>query len=96
MENLKNNKILAFNVFDKIQAYFLSHNYIKFKGFPMLGIYHSSARNSCLINEIREYEQKYEKEQSFIISIYNDNPNTESNNFSNLINIYKYMFILFV
>ena len=83
MQNLENNKKLDFNFFDRIQAYLLSDNYIKYKGFPMLGIYHSSTSNSCLINEIREYERKYEKEQTFIISIYNDNPNTESNNLSN-------------
>ena len=80
---LEENKKSAFNFFDKIKTYFLSDNYIKYKGFPIIGIYYSSTNKSCLIKDIREYERENEKVQSFIISIYNDNQNLEYNNFSN-------------
>ena len=83
IKNFENNQKSEFNYFDKIEAYLLSENYIKYKGFPIIGIFHSSKNKSSLINDFREYERENEKVKSFIISIYHERRVEEYNNLSN-------------
>ena len=63
-------------------TYSISKNYIKFKGKPILGIFHSSL-SSKLINYIRNYERKNEKYNIHIFSIFNGKKESEYLNLTN-------------
>ena len=54
---------------DSFRKYFTSKNYIKFRGKPILGIFHCSFTNQ-LIHYIRNYENKNENGSIYIISIF--------------------------
>ena len=62
--------------------YFISKNYIKFKGKPILGIIHCSFTNQ-LINYIRNYENKIGHESIYIISIFSGKSDFEYLNLTN-------------
>jgi len=68
--------------FDKIKKYFLSENYIKLKGKPIVGIF-NSIFSLDLINYIRTHESKDRKESIYIISISYGNPDLEISNKTN-------------
>ena len=69
------NKISIF--FDNFRKYFLSKNYIKFRGKPILGIFHCSFTRQ-LIEYIRYYEQSI-----YIISIFSGKTKFEYLNIAN-------------
>jgi len=63
-------------------TYSISKNYIKFKGKPILGIFHSSLSFE-LINYIRNYERKNNSYSIHIISIFNGNKESKYLNLTN-------------
>ena len=68
--------------FDKIKKYFLSENYIKLKGKPIVGIFNSNF-SLDLINHIRTQIAEDVKESIYIISISYGNPDGEISNITN-------------
>ena len=73
------NKKIIFNFFDQIKHYFLSDYYIKYKGKPVLGIFHSTNLTSNLIEVIRQYQIENNIKKFLVISIYNDKEKLDSN-----------------
>ena len=67
---------------DSFRKYFISKNYIKFKGKPFLGIIHCSFTNQ-IINYIRNYENKSGHESIYIISIFSGKTDFEYLNLTN-------------
>ena len=61
---------------EKIQNYFKSEIYIKFKGKPILGISNFPSIKSDFIRDIRKYENENNKVNSFILSITKSKQNT--------------------
>lgn len=80
--HLEYNKKTIFTFFDQIKHYFFSDCYIKYKGKPVLGIFHSTDFTSNLIEEIKQYQIENNIKKFFVISIYNDKENLVSNNLS--------------
>ena len=80
--HLEYNKKTIFTFFDQIKHYFFSDCYIKYKGEPVLGIFHSKNFTSNLIEEIKQYQIENNIKKFFVISIYNDKENLVSNNSS--------------
>lgn len=80
--HLEYNKKTIFTFFDQIKHYFFSDCYIKYKGKPVLGIFHSTDFTSNLIEEIKQYQIENNIKKFFVISIYNDKENLVSNNSS--------------
>ena len=80
--HLEYNKKTIFTFFDQIKHYFFSDCYIKYKGEPVLGIFHSKNFTSNLIEEIKQYQIENNIKKFFLISIYNDKENLVSNNSS--------------
>ena len=68
--------------FDNIKKYFLSENYIKLEGKPIVGIFNSNLSLN-LINHIRTKETEDGKESIYIISISYGNPDLEISNITN-------------
>ena len=60
---------------DNMQKYFISDNYIKYKGEPILGIFNSPLISRYLIKNIREYFLQKDSEKIFIIFISNKKQN---------------------
>ena len=75
IKNLKNDKENLFLYLDNIQKYFISNNYIKYKGEPILGIFNSPLISRYLIKNIREYFLQKDSEKIFIIYISNKKQN---------------------
>ena len=75
IKNLKNDKENYFLYLDNMQKYFISDNYIKYKGEPILGIFNSPLISRYLIKNIREYFLLKNSEKIFIIFISNKKQN---------------------
>lgn len=82
IQNSTYNKKNSHIFFNNIHNYFLSNNYYKLRGSPILGIFNSPL-TSEIINDIRKYEIDNRKECVHIISISNGNVQTGYSNFSN-------------
>ena len=73
------NQNILFNFFSYVKHFFLSVNYIKFKGKLILGIFHSTYFIPNLIEDIRQYGIKNGLQKFFIINFYNDNKGLVAN-----------------
>ena len=82
IKNLKNDKENFFLYLDNMQKYFISNNYIKYKGEPILGIFNSPLISRYLIKNIREYFLQKNSEKIFIIFISNKKQNMKYINFT--------------
>ena len=82
MKNLKKDKE-NLNIFlDNILNYFVSENYIKFKGEPILGIFNSTLICRYLIKKVRKHLLLNNSQKIFIISINDKNQSYIYNNFT--------------
>ena len=85
IKNLKNDKENLFLFLDIMKNYFISDNYIKYKGEPILGIFNSPLISKYLIKYIREYCLQNYSEKIFLIYINNKKQNMKHIN-STIIN----------
>ena len=69
-----------------IQKYLISKEYIKLKGYPILGFFQSSLFSSNIINFIRNFEIEVEKGKIYIISISKQIHNLNNSNIHKQIN----------
>ena len=71
-QNITNSDIIPYLFMYYINNFIRSNNYIKFKGNPIIGIFHSPYITSKFINDIRKNGYEYEKSKIFILYISNE------------------------
>ena len=81
-ENLKKDKVNLYILLDNILKFFISENYIKFRGEPILGIFNSSLICRYLIKKIRKHLLLNNSLTIFIISINDEKQGLIHNNFT--------------
>ena len=90
-EKCLNNDIIFKNedkniLINDIDKFFISENYIKLEGKPILGILYPFPLMSNFISYIREYEIEQKKQSIYIISISNGISNLDYSKISNMTN----------
>ena len=81
-KNLKKDKVNLYILLDNILKFFISENYIKFRGEPILGIFNSSLICRYLIKKIRKHLLLNNSLTIFIISINDEKQGLIHNNFT--------------
>ena len=81
-KNLKKDKVNLYILLDNILKFFISENYIKFRGEPILGIFNSSLFCRYLIKKIRKHLLLNNSLTIFIISINDEKQGLIHNNFT--------------
>jgi len=74
-QNIINNDIIPYIFMYYINNYIRSNNYIKFKGNPIIGIFHSPYITSKFINDIRKSGYEDEQSKFYILYISDDKQN---------------------
>jgi len=74
-KNIINNDIIPYIFMYYINNFIKSNNYIKFKGNPIIGIFHSPYITSKFINDIRKSGYEDEQRKIYILYISNDKQN---------------------
>lgn len=71
-QNITNNDIIPCLFMYYINNFIRSNNYIKFKGNPIIGIFHSQYITYKFINDIRKSGYEYDQSKVFILYISNE------------------------
>ena len=74
-KNIINNDVIPYIFMYYINNFIKSNNYIKFKGNPIIGIFHSPYITSKFINDIRKSGYEDEQRKIYILCISNDKQN---------------------